>query len=77
MIHILLFADLQENLGKASLEYKCDSITIRELKVQLKTAYGLSKIDQVMMAINEEYATEDDIVKSGDTVAFIPPVSGG
>jgi sulfur-carrier protein len=30
-----------------------------------------------MVAINEEYANEDDKIKSGDIVALIPPVSGG
>ncbi|MEF3331252.1 molybdopterin converting factor subunit 1 [Oceanobacillus oncorhynchi] len=77
MIRILLFADLQEKMGKDSLAYECDSITIKALKEQLKTAFGLFEIDHVMTAVNEEYAMEDDIVKSGDTVAFIPPVSGG
>lgn len=77
MIRILFFADLQEKLGKDKLEYECGSITIRELKEQLKAVYGLFEIDQVMIAINEEYAMEDDMVKPNDTVAFIPPVSGG
>ncbi|GAA0349192.1 molybdopterin converting factor subunit 1 [Oceanobacillus sp. FSL W7-1293] len=77
MIRILLFADLQEKMGKDSLVYECDSITIKALKEQLKTAFGLFEIEHVMTAVNEEYAMEDDIVKSGDTVAFIPPVSGG
>lgn len=77
MIHILLFAGLQEKLGKSSLVYECDTITIKALKEQLKTAYELFEMDHVMTAVNEEYAMEDDIVKSGDTVAFIPPVSGG
>lgn len=77
MIRILLFADLQEKLGKDSFTYECDSITIKALKEQLKTAYGLVGMDHVMTAVNEEYAMEDDTVKSGDTVAFIPPVSGG
>jgi molybdopterin synthase sulfur carrier subunit len=30
-----------------------------------------------MVAVNEEYAEPDDVIKSGDTVALIPPVSGG
>jgi len=34
-------------------------------------------LDQVLTAINEEFAIDEDIVKDGDTVAFIPPVSGG
>lgn len=30
-----------------------------------------------MVAINEEYANEDDIIQTGDVIAMIPPVSGG
>ncbi len=30
-----------------------------------------------MFAINEEYAVDEDVVKAGDIVALIPPVSGG
>ncbi|WP_081415308.1 MoaD/ThiS family protein [Ectobacillus panaciterrae] len=29
------------------------------------------------MEKNEDFATEEDSVKNGDTVTFIPPVSGG
>ncbi|WP_080872872.1 molybdopterin converting factor subunit 1 [Oceanobacillus timonensis] len=77
MIRILFFADIQEKIGKDTLTYACDSIMIKELKEKLKTAYGLLEIDHVMTAVNEEYAMEEDMVKAGDTVAFIPPVSGG
>lgn len=77
MINILLFADLQEKVGKDQLQFEKDSITVHDLKEKLKNEYGLLQLDQVMTAINEEYALEDDIVNSGDTVAFIPPVSGG
>jgi molybdopterin synthase sulfur carrier subunit len=30
-----------------------------------------------VVAVNEEYATEDRILEDGDVVAFIPPVAGG
>lgn len=31
----------------------------------------------VMVAVNEEFAMDEDIVEENDTIAFIPPVSGG
>ncbi|MBN9494989.1 MoaD/ThiS family protein, partial [bacterium] len=31
----------------------------------------------LLYAIDEEYVSESDSVSDGDTVAFIPPVSGG
>ncbi|MEM5590905.1 MoaD/ThiS family protein [Niallia circulans] len=30
-----------------------------------------------MVAVNEEFAMDEDIVEENDTIAFIPPVSGG
>lgn len=77
MIKILLFAELQEQVGTDQLELEKKQITVTELKDELKDLYQLSELDQVMAAINEEYAMDDDIITAGDTVAFIPPVSGG
>ncbi|MBB6454039.1 molybdopterin synthase sulfur carrier subunit [Salirhabdus euzebyi] len=77
MIKILLFAHLQEELGKDKLEVELDSISVGELKTKLKDTYSLTQLDQVMVAINEEYAINEDVIKSGDVVALIPPVSGG
>lgn len=77
MITILLFAHLQEELGKDRLELELEELSVKRLKKLLVDKYNLSKMEQVMTAINEEYALDDDSVKSGDVVAFIPPVSGG
>ncbi|WP_121605166.1 molybdopterin converting factor subunit 1 [Virgibacillus sp. Bac332] len=77
MIKVLLFAHLQEKLGKDQLDIETNQIKISELKHKLKDQYYLNELDGAMTAINEEYATDEDVVKSGDTVAFIPPVSGG
>ena len=43
----------------------------------LKVKFKFANLDNVMVAINEEYAMDQDVIQSGDTVAFIPPVSGG
>lgn len=77
MIKILLFAYLQEKAGKGQLVIELDQITVSQLKQYLYSMYKLPKLDQVLTAINEEYAEDADVVRSGDTVALIPPVSGG
>lgn len=77
MIKILLFANLQESVGKDQLELEIEQTTVEELKIELQKTFHLPELDQVMTAVNEEYAKNDDFVKSGDIVAFIPPVSGG
>ena len=37
----------------------------------------LSDYKNFSVAVNMEYATDDVVLKSGDAVALIPPVSGG
>jgi molybdopterin synthase sulfur carrier subunit len=77
MITILLFAHLQEEVGSEQLKLDKTEITVHQLKEWLKDTYNLPALHQVMTAINENFATEDDVVKDGDTIAFIPPLSGG
>ncbi|PAF11588.1 molybdopterin synthase sulfur carrier subunit, partial [Shouchella clausii] len=50
--------------------------TIAELKQLLEEEFGLM-LDSVMAAVNEEFASDEEVIQNGDTVAFIPPVSGG
>lgn len=77
MIKILLFAGLREEAGKSEIEIKADNLSISALKQELLKTYNSLSLNGAMIAVNEEYATEDTMVKNGDVVAFIPPVSGG
>ena len=78
MITILLFANLREEVGSEQLVIiEKREMNVYQLKKWLKDNYHLQSLDKVMVAINEEFVTNEDNVKAGDTVAFIPPVSGG
>ncbi|SCC22588.1 molybdopterin converting factor subunit 1 [Bacillus mycoides] len=77
MIEVLLFAHLQEEASKPALQIDCEKITVAELKDILVKEYNITISNQIMVAINEEYANKDDIIQTGDIVAMIPPVSGG
>ncbi|PGA28144.1 molybdopterin converting factor subunit 1 [Bacillus thuringiensis] len=77
MIEVLLFAHLQEEVSKPALQIDCANITVAELKKVLIKKYNVAISNEIMVAINEEYANENDIIQTGDTVAMIPPVSGG
>ncbi|MFJ8115041.1 molybdopterin converting factor subunit 1 [Bacillus mycoides] len=78
MITILLFANLREEVGSERLVIiEKREINVHQLKKWLKDNYQLQTLDKVMAAINEEFVTDEDVVKPGDTIAFIPPVSGG
>ncbi|UTR15389.1 molybdopterin converting factor subunit 1 [Salipaludibacillus sp. LMS25] len=78
MINVLLFAELEEKVGKRTLNIAETSITLSALRRKLMTEYPeLTGLSSAMIAINEEYADETTVAKDGDQVAFIPPVSGG
>ncbi len=77
MIEVLLFAHLQEEVSKSALHIDCENITVAELKEVLIKKYKVAISGEIMVAINEEYANEDDIIQTGDVIAMIPPVSGG
>ncbi|MRX71609.1 molybdopterin converting factor subunit 1 [Bacillus lacus] len=77
MVKILLFAELQEFADTQEIILNEESITVKEVKQLLVEYYQIKQLDACMAAIDEEFAGEDDIVQSGQTLAFLPPVSGG
>lgn len=77
MIKILLFAQLQEEIGGESIEIDVERSTVKEVKYFFKQQFPTVDLHQAMTAVIEEFAFEDDIVKAGDVIAFLPPVSGG
>ncbi|WP_445477514.1 molybdopterin converting factor subunit 1 [Lysinibacillus irui] len=77
MINILLFAHLQEVVGKSKLTVELSDVSVAQLKEWMEQQYPELSLQQMMTAINEEFATDTTIINTGDTIAFIPPISGG
>jgi len=83
-IHVRLFAMLRERAGSASLELSLPrgssvADALRELRSTGEhPALGelLSRMP-VGTAVNREYADAGTILRGGDELALIPPVSGG
>lgn len=76
MINVLLFAYLRENIGQDQLEVEATNWSIADLKRHIETTYDV-ELQQTMTAVNEQFATDATLLKDGDVVAFIPPISGG
>lgn len=75
MIKVLCFAHIKELTGSDELLLEKEELTVQEFLQNMNEQYGINS--DCMVAVNEEYAEPDDVIKSGDTVALIPPVSGG
>ncbi|KJE26591.1 molybdopterin converting factor, subunit 1 [Geobacillus kaustophilus] len=76
MIRLLFFAHLGEQVGEREVTWLHVPETVKKLKDEVEERYGVS-LGRVMTAVNEEYACDEAPLHEGDTVAFIPPVSGG
>jgi len=82
MIRVFFLAQLREQLGVAELQIAVGDISsIAALKQHLVTTNPewerfLSN-SKLLVAVNHEYAKADVELKSGDEVAFFPPVTGG
>lgn len=52
--------------------------TVADIKRHLETQFPqLKELASYMIAVNDEYASFHNIIKPGDEVAIVPPVSGG
>ncbi len=78
-IKVKLFALGRELVGKEELELQCDDqCSVGFVIEKLKSDYSnFSKLNSFVVAVNMEYAEMNLILKDGDEVAIIPPVSGG
>ncbi|MCE9534121.1 MAG: molybdopterin converting factor subunit 1 [Planctomycetes bacterium] len=79
-MRILVFARFRDLLGRDVVEMELPTgATVRELRdrlgdgnAELATLLGHSQV-----AINGEFAEDTALVRAGDEIALIPPVSGG
>ncbi|ANX12032.1 molybdopterin converting factor subunit 1 [Fictibacillus arsenicus] len=79
MVQILLFASLAQQAGTRKISLELDTpVTIEQVRDHLQNQLGqLTGIENALIAVNEEYADLTVEITKGDTIAFIPPVSGG
>jgi len=77
-VKVLLFASLRQAAGQSELELELpDASSVRTAADVLRGRLEELRLDGVMCAVNERYADPSTALREGDTVAFLPPVSGG
>jgi molybdopterin synthase catalytic subunit len=79
MIIVKLFAAVAQKVGQRELTLPAEGRTVADLLTDLRAKYpALEKLSGILLvAVNHQYVSHDYVLKDGDEVGLIPPVSGG
>lgn len=77
-LEILFFASYREQVGQNRVTLTLPGgATVRDAATRLEADYPDLKLKGALAAVNETYASPDETLNPGDTLAFFPPVAGG
>ena len=78
-VKIALFGITKEIIGSAKLNYQLgEQASVKVLLSSLKASYpALGNLNSLLIAVNDEYATPEQLLTEQDEIALIPPVCGG
>lgn len=80
IVKVLLFAQARQIVGCDSVELTLDdNATVRLLKEELSKQQPeiADLLARSSIALDQQYATDDDVIDAKMEIAMIPPVSGG
>ena len=78
-ITVKFFASFRETVNKDSMVMSLpEGATVDAMLNHLKAQYPvLRKYEAMIVAVNKQYQHGDFLLKDGDEVAIMPPISGG
>ena len=79
-IKVKFFASYKEAVGTDEMDLEMeDGSEVSQLLEAVKTIHPTigEMMEPLIVSVNKEYATFDKVLKDGDEVALLPPVSGG
>lgn len=79
-IHVKLFAILRDRGGVSELSLDLAdgaSVSMALVRMSQDKPALREHLSRIATAVNQEYARPDQILRDGDELALIPPVSGG
>jgi len=77
-VNVLAFGIAKDIFGGSTVTIELNGSTTGDLKQSLETRFPrLKQLASYMVAVNNEYASEESTLTERDEIAIIPPVSGG
>jgi molybdopterin converting factor subunit 1 len=79
-VSVQLFAAARDRVGRTSIQVELgERGTVKELRSRLRDDYPQLHdiVSRAMIAVDTEYARDDQQIRASSEVALIPPVSGG
>jgi molybdenum cofactor cytidylyltransferase len=79
-VRVRLFALARERAGRSEIDLELPAeCKVADLRAALGTKFPALErlLPNVLIAVNEEYASDDQLIAPGSRIAVIPPVSGG
>lgn len=78
MINVKCFGVAKEIVKSETLKVNDSIHTVKDLREAIHNSFpDFTRIKGFMIAVNQEYATDDMKISDSDEIAIIPPVSGG
>lgn len=79
-VEVLFFASCRETCGtsKIQVELEEEATTATLMRALLASYPDLAEgAAELKLAVNKKYITETTVLRDGDEVALLPPISGG
>ncbi len=76
-VRVTAYGIARDITGK-TFDAEVEGASVGDLRKALLQSYPqLGDLASLLVAVDEAYADDDTLIKQGDEVALIPPVSGG
>lgn len=71
------FGQVKEEVGVGEFRIEQEMKNVKSLRKYLNDKYPTIQWSSVAIAVNKQYAQDQEPLHRGDEIALIPPVSGG
>lgn len=78
-VRVLFFASIRERAGRREVTVSLPEGTVLDQLVRMigNEIAPMTEGERMMLSINGKYASGEEVLRDGDEVALLPPVSGG